>query len=260
MGTFRNQKVGGGVVEVDDVDIGHTQNDIAFARTTETLDGEDYIPLQTTGRVIIKESVSIKIEALEITAENVSRASLNIPVTNYAGTPVTVAFFVSGDDPPSQARTFKTYQNGSLKYIQLDGPNVASLVIKSEDEEDTIASTEYYVDAINGRVFAVPGGDLDEEDLVVHVAYQYTPPAKKRLRLGANLPIIDRSIKVTHVSTLDRMTIVYHLWKCNGQGTLEMALKKKEWWSVALDMVATPDYDNHPDEPFGYIDFIPFAA
>jgi len=258
MGTFTNQKVGGATVEVDDIDIGYTEEDIDFSRTTETIDGEDGIPLQTTGRVIIKESVAVKVNALEITPENVSRASLNIPVTNYAGTPVAVAF---GATPPeSQARTFKAYQGGSILFVAFDGGTVSAITVKSADELTTIAATEYYVDTIRGLLFAVPGGDLDTLNLVVHLAYTYVPSAKKRLRLGVNLPIIDRSITLTHVSILDQMTIVYKLWKCNGQGTLNLALKKKNFWSVVLDMVATPDTANHPDEPFGYIDFIPFAA
>lgn len=249
-GTFTNQTIGGGVVEVDSEEIGYTENDIEFSRTAETKDSLDGIPLQIVGRTIFKEQVSLKIHALEITGSNLSIASLNIPVVTTPGTPVVVSSYVTG--------TFSTVVPGGLESIKLVGPAhvmaLSTMVVKDDATGGTtyVDGTDYVYDPIRARLYRLPAGAITSGEKV-RLTYHYTPIASQRINFGVNNPIVNRSILVTHVSPVNAQIITLFIPQCSGQGTVSLAFKKENYWSVELDMIATPSAA-YPACPLGYLD------
>ena len=258
MPNFQNATLGVGTeVLVDGGDLGYTRGDITFTRDAETLPFETGIPIQTVGRTPLTDKWTANVPMGEITANNVSYAALNIPVTQIAGGAVSVAF--GGTPAQSQVRTFASFAGGEIERIALDGGTVTNLVVKNAAEDVTYTPfDDYILDAITGQVYRNPNGAITSEQ-VVHVAYDYVAVAKERLKLGVNLPVATRSFKFTHVSPVSGRTIVVEFWKAQAQASFTLEFKEREYMVVNLVLESIPDTVNHADEPLGYVDFIPAA-
>lgn len=253
MGSFHNATLGTGTeVLVDGIDLGYTRGDIQFRRESETLDFETGIPINTVGRVPLTDKWFATVPMGEIVARNISYATLNIPVSQVAGTPVTIA-----DSAPYQQRTFAAFAGGTLERLVLDGGPVTSLVVKSADGLTTYnVNDDYILDATTGVVYRNPGGAI-LSGATVRVSYGYTPVAKDRLKLGVNNAVAERSFKFTHVSPVSGKIIVVEFWKAMSSASFELNFQEREYMVVNLELQALPDPINHPTEPMGYIDFIP---
>ena len=246
-GNSNNVSIGGGQVLFDSYDIGFTDGDITAQRETQTKQLKDGIPLNIVLQVPIEETWKVKIPMVESTAENIARASSNIVATNTAASTVTI------NDAANQERTFATWHSGSLQAIVLDGPNVANLVVENVAENVTyVANTDYFVDAIKGVVYRNPGGAIGS-GATVRVSYEYTPVAYSTLKLGVNLPLVNKKVEIIHVSPVSGDVYHYCYWKCQGTGALDLSLKKQDWLKVDADLVALPDPIGHPTEPTGFI-------
>lgn len=262
MSDFNNTTIGGAKVEIDDarngtwVDIGITEGDIEFGRQTEIKQLLDGIPLNVVGQALIKEIYSIKVPAVEVTPENISRAALNIPITTIAGGTITVS------DGANQERIFAASPDNPFERIILDGGAIvaSSVTVKNQAENVTyVEGTHYNVDYTKGLIYRIPvasGGIAS--GATVRVNYQWVQLASKRLYLGKNLPITYRAIRLTHVSPINGATYLIVLNKVQGSGALTLNVKKEDFWKLEMNFTALPDATQTLG-PIGYIDYAPAA-
>jgi len=246
-GNENNVTIGGAQVLFDSYDVGYTEGDIEINREVQVKEGKDGIPLQIYIQVPIEENWKIKIPMVESTAENISRASSNLVAVSTSGAVVNVT------DGANQERTFAAWHGGSLQAIVLDGPSISGLVVKDQAETTTyVANTDYILDAAKGIVYRNPGGAIPS-GATVRVHYSYTPVATEEIKLGINLPIVNKKVEFLHISPVSGDVLHYCYWKCQGTGNLDLGFKKQEFLLITADLVALPDAANHPTEPTGFI-------
>lgn len=258
-GNFDNCTLGGAVVEMADyggsyVDLGYTDGDIEFSRSAELKKLIDGVPLQTVGQVLLKEEVTVKIPAVEITATNIQHASLNLAVTTVSGGTQTVS------DASNTEGTFANNTavpgGSTFEVIVLAGGTVASLVVENVAENVTYTvNDDYILDATNGYLYRNPGGAISS-GATVRLSYTWQAVSAKRIKLGTNLAVGYKKVKLTHTSPVSGNVITIELWKCLAAGTLPLSFKKEEFMKCNIDLTAVPDATNHSTEPVGYIQIV----
>lgn len=249
-----NVTLGGATVYFDKAgvwtEVGLTDGDIEINREVQVKELEDKIPLQVMLQVPLREKFSIKIPAVEATAENLSNASLNIPYSTVAGATVHVL------DSDNQEKTFAAYPGSPFEAIVLDGGTVSGLVIENQAENTTYTVTaDYILDATNGIVYRNPSGAISA-GATVRVTYDWVQKAYDQLNFGLNLPVTNKKVKIEHISPVDGRMFRYVFWKVQGQGSLNLSHKKEDWFKVPFDLKALPDADNHPSNPTGYMQIL----
>ena len=255
-GNFDNVTLGGAVVEMADyggsyVDVGYTDGDIEFSRSAELKKLIDGIPLNTVGQVLLKEEISIKVPAVEITAANIRHASLNLAITDVSGGTVNVT---DGSNTEGTFATNSAVPGGTtFQVIVLAGGTVTNLVVENQAENTTYTVTDDYIlDAANGYLYRNPSGAIGS-GATVRLTYDYVAVASKRIKLGTNLAVGYKKVKLTHTSPVSGNIITVELWKCLAAGTLPLSFKKEEWMHIDIALTAIPDASNHASEPIGYI-------
>ncbi len=256
-GNFNNVALGGAKVYIDGYQVGYCDGDIEFMRNAVVKKLKDMVPLITVGQAILSEEYEVKIPAVESTIANLSKCSLNIPVTtNAGGTPVVVAFGLT--PAASQAFTFAYLQGGAaMQAIFLSGGTLTNVVVKDVSETTTYTlNTDYFTDAAVGVIWWNPGGTIPA-NATVHVAYHYTPVASQQLNLGVNLPISYRQIYLSHLDTNSGDWYEGVLWSCNGAGTLNLSFKKEDWFKIPMQFTALPTANA---APVGIFRITPYAG
>lgn len=245
MGDFQNVTLGVGKFSINGRDIGLTNGDSQVSRAVETKDLEDGIPLQVQGRVPIRESHELTIPMVELTIQNLSDVSLNVPVTTIPGTPATVT------DGMNQERVFRPLFGGDIQFIRLDGQDPTSLVVKNLAETVTYAvGDDYIVDEGAGMVVTVPGGDITPGQRV-RVAYGHTPKEADRLGFGVNLPLQEKEVIFTHISPVSGNIFTVFMPRAQFSGALNANFQREEFNVVNVNCKALPD-PSYPNSPLGY--------
>jgi hypothetical protein len=246
---FQNCTIGVGAFSINAREIGLTNGGTTVSRAVETKDLEDGIPLFIQGRVPIREGHTMTIPMVELTIQNLSDVSLNVPRTIIAGTPVVVS------DGANAERTFAPlFGSGGLEYIRIPGVITTSgFTVKNFAESVTYTEGDDYIyDAANGMIITVPGGDITEGE-VVRWYGTYTPPASERLEFGRNLPIQIKEVMFVHVSPVSGNIFTAFLPSAQFSGTLEADFAREEFAIVNATAAAIPD-PSYPDYPLGYWD------
>lgn len=253
---FENVTLGVGSLEINSRSIGLIAGDVNVTRGLETKDLEAEIPLKVQGRIPIRESHTITFPVVEMTIQNLSDVSLNIPVTDIAGTEVTVS------DAANQERTFKAFGGAfDMEYIRLDGPNItaSSLTVKNLAESTTyVENTDYFVDYSAGYVIIFPGFGSIASGATVRVDYAYTPNASSRLQFGVNLPLQKKEISFVHVSPNSGNIFTVFMPDAYFSGELTANFQTQEFMITNASASATPSA-SYPDYPLGFWDIEPAA-
>lgn len=247
MGNFNNVTVGAGSLSVGGADMGFLKGPVKVGLGHEKLQLKSGVPRRLQGSVITEMRHTIEASMAELSAVTLSRGSGFVPVTVIDGTEVTVA---DGDD---QEKAFSPYQGGGIEAIVLDGPNVTALVVKSQDEMTTyLIDRDYIVDADLGVVFRNPGGTIGTGE-TVRVSYKYTPPASKRLNIGAQWQVLNLSDVVFTHTRPDGRLFVARMWKAQATGNVDLSFDTEAGDFVMTNFTCEAIEDpTHPEAPLGY--------
>lgn len=247
--TFQNCTIGVGAFLINAREVGLTNGGTTVARAVETKDLEDGIPLMVQGRVPIREGHTMTIPMVELTIQNLSDVSLNVPRTIIPGTPVAMA---DGDNV--ERRFQPLFGAGGIEFIRLPGP-ITALGFTISNVAETVdydIDDDYIVDYANGMVLTVPGGDISPGQ-VVRLVGEYTPPKSERLEFGRNLPIQVKEVTFIHVSPVSGNIFTAFMPSAQFSGTLNADFAREEFAIVNAQASAVPD-PSYPSYPLGYWD------
>lgn len=252
MGTFANTLLGNGKILYDSVDIGFLQGPSKFSWKPTILKFEcgDYAsPIKLLrGQDITKVECSLTAAVAEFTADSVSMMMGGLTVTDVAGTEVTPTahLFTMAPCP------FAT----GVDYVVLAGPNISTgadaPVVKDITEVTTyVENDDYIVDYDYGYIFRNPGGSIGATD-PLHIAYKYTPPASKQIKLGTSFSLAQKEVEFV----MKRRTgkeISFKLWLASTSGECEFDFDEEKYF--VNNCVFNGVYDAaHADSPMGLID------
>jgi len=249
MSNFGNVTLGGALVRIDGADVGFTDGDIEIQREVEVKELEDGIPLTIVGQIPLSDKYKVKIPMVEATADNLSKASLNIPIEVTSGGTLTK---VDGDD---YAVTFGPDPAGSpFEVFELPVVNASGLVVENVAENVTYTNNTDYIMVTNAygtRVFRNPAGAI-ASGATVRVQFTGTQRTSHKLPFGLNRPINNRVVEIIHTSPNDGRLFTFKFWKCQGKGSLNLSLKKKDWFKIDAEFNCLP-HSSHPEAPIGYL-------
>lgn len=245
----------GAKIEIDDIDIGYLDGDVSFKRSSETKTFTSGIPKKNVKRVAITDGFNTTFKMAQFTNKNIAIAALNLPYTEVAGG-------ASGTITTQQLTMVKR-PGFPLATVNLNGPGSAYTVtavrITSSGTTplDNTGSAHYFVDTTYGIIAANSEGDIGE-DVDVWVTYSYTKRAKSRVSLGKTQAIVTKKFLFQHL-TPELREINVGIHKLQASGDFELLFSAENWLNITVDGEAQDDSENHPDDPYGYIDEVEAA-
>lgn len=244
----------GAKIEIDDVDIGYLDGDVSFKRSSETKTFQTGIPKKNVKRVAITDGFSTQFKMAQFTSKNIAIAALNLPYSEVAGGSATVT---------NKKYTMRKTSSSVLPQVFLDGPggtySVSAVKLSSGGSAlDNTGNAEYFVDANYGIIGANPDGSIGD-DVDVWVTYTYNKREKARISLGKTQAIVTKKFLFQHL-TPELREINVGIHKLQASGDFELLFSAENWLSITVDGEAQDDSENHPDDPYGYIDDVEPAA
>ena len=204
MGDFTQVSVGDGILKLNGTDAGFIRN-VTLNRNLELLVLETGQPRRRRGQIPTREEAFLTADFLELSMVNFSKF-MGLPLSVVLDDPVTIS------DGANQEKTFAASGNydGALERIILDGPNVASLVVKNLAEDTTyVEGTDYILDGTSRGVIRLPGGSIASGQ-TVRVSYQYTPAASTRIKGGESYTLQQLSLEFRHPKYGSNTDLVWH--------------------------------------------------
>ena len=261
MGNFSNVTMGGGVLKINDVDVGFLRGDVVFRYEYETEEFKTGVPLTLQGSVTREVNAQLSAPLAEITPENLGIVLGGIEPEAQAGDLVdkTGAF---------EEHTFeaaKWSDESGIEVIKLGNPDDSDRAVQlsaggdapvmvDESEEVTYSEgSDYIVDYTTGYVYRNPAGSITQGQ-VVKVKYKYTPDAARQLNLGHQFSLTDVKLEFVHTNPNVNKKITVVLWKARTTGSIRMNFSESKW--IVNQVTFKGIYDqSHSDNPMGYVHF-----
>lgn len=245
----------GAKIEIDDIDVGYLDGDVSFKRSAEIKVFTAGVPAKTVKRVPITDGFTAEFKLAQFTNKNIAIAALNLPYTEIAGGSVTVT---------NMPYTFTATPGRVLQELSLDGPGgtydiTAVKLTEGGSDLTNTSNANYFVDETYGRIARNPNGTIPSLG-TVYVTYTFNRRAKSRIALGKTIAIATRKFFFQHL-TPELREINVGIWKMQAASDFELLFSKENWNSIPIVGEAQDDAENHPNEPYGYIDEVePIAA
>lgn len=247
MGDFQKVTAGSGILTVNSADAGFIKGPAKVTLGLEKIELWAGLPQAFQGALVTKIIHKIEAPLAQLDADTLSKCSGFTPVTVIDGSQVTVTAI---------AKTFVAA--GAFETIVLAGPTVADLVVTENVVEapDTYTVTDDYIlDAVNGVIYRNPSGVITQGQ-TVKVAYKYTPPASKRLNIGAAWAILNlTNVQFQHTRPNGKkLTHFMHLAQASGNVELSYDSDAKDFVMTNFSIQSVDDTANNPTSPHGYWD------
>lgn len=251
MGNFNQVALGLGMLSFNGVDVGFLKEQVNYKYSYEIEKFKSGVPRKLQGSVT-KELVSeLTAGVAELSAENMAMALGGLDITTTGSTQTI-------NDAANQERTFAAWGDSGLEAILLDGPQVASLVVKNTAEDTTyVAGDDYWLIPGNsvapGLVYANPDGDISSGQ-TVRVAYTYEEITGKKVKLGTQFSLQQATLQFVHTRPQTGKLVTIVMWKASVNGTLDWNFQEDSFTVNNVTFEAVED-TSHADEPMGYVLF-----
>lgn len=185
--------------------------------------------------------------------QDVTGSDLSLAITLTEVTPENVALAAFGE-ASTYAQTGASVvdeAHGSVKqgtYVRLAFRGISSVVVTSDPAGTTYTvGDDYEVDAVEGRIYIVPGGGIaDDADLLVDYAYE--TQSKQAVNSGVVSQIKGLVRYVSDNPDSPETTVL--VWRANLKGTGSIGLISDNYVNFQLTGKIEADAANHPTNPF----------
>ncbi len=231
--------------EVDDVEVGYTEDDFDFEWNSELARFTWGIPKGLVKVAPIEFGFKANFKISEITGPNIALGAFNM---------VEEAFSAGAQVISGQQRSFVTPNGQDIQVLYLDQPGMPGSyddVVVTDGSDPYDRGADYLLDAQVGKLYRNPSGDIPLNGQVT-LDYGYDRLAGHDIPLGVTTVIKNRKFYFEHIGP-DLQKIEVWIWKAIASGTFSLKAAANNWWHIPISLEAQDDRANHPTEPFGRI-------